>query len=259
MSVLRLVLPGAAEFGDLDDTRADVLQALADLYAYPAPLPSTGWVRANMVSTLDGAAAAEDGLSKALGGKADKAAFSVLRALADVVLVGASTAREEGYRLPKANPAFADRRATARQAPAPRLAVVSRSGDLTGIDAVERPDPEAPTLIVTCATADLPMLRARYGPERVLVAGDEDVDPAIAVAHLAARGMRRILLEGGPRVLGSFVAAAKVDELCLTLAPTMLAGDAPRIATGAAGRLDLRLAHLVEAGGTLLTRWVVQR
>ena len=82
MSVLRLVLPGAAEVGDLDDTRTDVLQALADLYAYPAPTPSTGWVRANMVSTLDGAATGADDRSGSISGKADKAVFTVLRGLA---------------------------------------------------------------------------------------------------------------------------------------------------------------------------------
>jgi riboflavin biosynthesis pyrimidine reductase len=257
MSVLRLVLPGTAEVGDLDDTRADVLQALADLYAYPAPLPATGWVRANMVGTLDGAATGPDGLSGSLSGKADKAVFTVLRSLSDVVLVGAATVRNEGYSAPRSKQEFAERRAAERQLPAPRLAVVTRSGVLPVTEEISGPRSE--TLIVTCAAADLPGLRNRFGSERVLVSGDADVDPAIAVAHLAARGLRRILLEGGPHLLAYFVSSARLDELCLTISPLMVGGDGPRISFGEPGLLDLRLAHLVEAGGTLLTRWLVQR
>lgn len=257
MSVLRLVLPGTAEVGDLDDTRADVLQALADLYAYPAPMPAIGWVRANMVSTLDGAATGPDGLSGSISGKADKAVFTVLRGLADVVLVGAGTARKEGYSVPKPKPEFGDRRAAARQLPTPRLAVVTRSGSMPLAEEIGGSRSE--TLIVTCAAADLADLRNRFGTERVLVSGDQDVDPAIAVAQLAARGLRRILLEGGPHLLASFVSSGRLDELCLTIAPTMVGGDAPRIAFGEPGALGLRLAHLVEAGGTMLTRWLVQR
>ena len=46
MSVLRLLLPGTAMVGDLATNPADAVQALADLYAYPDPVPATGWVRA---------------------------------------------------------------------------------------------------------------------------------------------------------------------------------------------------------------------
>jgi riboflavin biosynthesis pyrimidine reductase len=257
MTVLRLVLPGSAEVGDLDDTRADVLQALADLYAYPAPVPATGWVRANMVTSLDGAATGPDGRSGSISGTTDKAVFGVLRGLADVVLVGAGTARSEGYSLPRPKPAFAERRAAERQAPSPRLAVVTRSGALPSTTDVVAP--AADTLVVTCASADLRTLRDRFGTDRVLVSGEERVDPAVAVAQLAARGLRRILLEGGPHLLGDFVASRRLDELCLTLSPVMVGGEGPRLTVGEPGTLDLRLAHLVEAGGTLLSRWLVQR
>jgi riboflavin biosynthesis pyrimidine reductase len=106
-----MLLPGSAVVGDLDTNRADVVQALGDLYAYPTPVPASGWVRANMVSTLDGSANGPDGGSGALGGSADRAVFGVLRGLADVILVGAGTARVEGYRRPAASPDFAERRA----------------------------------------------------------------------------------------------------------------------------------------------------
>ncbi len=258
MTALRMLLPGDAVVGDLTDDRSDTLGALADLYAYPTPVPGTGWVRANMVTTLDGSASGSDGLSGTVSSAADKAVFGVLRGLADVVLVGAGTARAEGYHLPKAKPGFAERRADAGQAPAPVLAVVTRSGDLPDPDELFAPG--TPTLAVTCAAGDVEGLRSRVGTDRVLVAGEDDVDPAVAVAHLAARGLPRVLLEGGPRLLGRFVAAERLDELCLTLSPLLVAGAGPRIASDdASARLRLRVAHLVEADGVLLGRWLVQR
>ena len=54
MTELRLLLPGPAVVGDLQRARSDALQALADLYAYPEPIPPRGWVRACMISTIDG-------------------------------------------------------------------------------------------------------------------------------------------------------------------------------------------------------------
>ena len=251
MSQLRMLLPGPAVVGDLDDDRPDASQALADLYAYPDPVPAHGWVRANMISTLDGSATAGDGLSGTIGGAADRMAFQVLRGLADVVLVGAGTARAEGYHLPAAQPEFAERRHAAGQHPAPALAVVTRTGALP-------PTVAAPVLVVTCANADVDTLRRRFGPDRVVVAGEDDVDPVLAAAQLAARGLPRVLLEGGPMLLGRFVGSGRLDELCLTLSPLLVGGEGPRITRGESGDLRLRLAHLVECDGLLLGRWLVQ-
>lgn len=90
---------------------------LREAYRYPTDRP---WVRANMVSSLDGSAV-QDGRSGGLSGEADKAVFGVLRGLADVVLVGAGTAAAEGYRAPKAKASYADLRASLGQRPAPVL------------------------------------------------------------------------------------------------------------------------------------------
>ncbi|NEC72020.1 dihydrofolate reductase family protein, partial [Streptomyces rochei] len=76
------------------------LAELAAAYAYPEPDRWTGtgaWLRANMVSTLDGAAQ-HDGRSQPISGAADMRVFGTLRALADVVIAGAETVRQEGYR-----------------------------------------------------------------------------------------------------------------------------------------------------------------
>ena len=257
MTVLQLLLPGRAEVGNLTTDRESTLQALADLYAYPDPMPRRGWVRANMVSTLDGSARGSDGLSGTISGPVDKAVFGVLRGLADVVLVGASTVRAEGYSSPQAKEAFADRRRRAGQAPAPALAVVTHGTDL--------PDSifagPAPTYLVTTASADLDRLRDLAGADRVIVAGDrdqQDVDVADAVKVLAGRGLGRVLLEGGPSLLGTALAAGCVDELCLTWSPLLVAGGGPRITAGPEVGVHARPAHLIAADGVLLGRWQVQ-
>jgi len=79
---------------------------------------------------------------------------------------------------------------------------------------------------------------------------------AVALDALALRGMRRILCEGGPHLVRDLIASGRLDELCLTLAPTLVGGDHPRITAG-----DPVAAHfvprlLIEADGTLLGRWV---
>ena len=255
MTALRLLLPGTAVVGDLDRDPSEAAQAMADLYAYPVPLPVSGYVRANMISTVDGSVTGADGTSRSIAVPADQLLFPVLRALADVVLVGAGTARTEHYQRQRARPEFAERRAAAGQPPAATLALVTRKGGTEGITGLlGGPDG---ALVITCADADLDGLRAAAGADRVLVAGEHDVDPDLAVAHLAARGLRRILLEGGPSLLGTVIAAGRLDEICLTMAPTLVAGTGPRVSSGPAAALRLRPAHLVECGGSLLGRWLV--
>lgn len=83
------------------------------------------------------------------------------------------------------------------------------------------------------------------------------MDPARAVRELADRGLKRLLTEGGPRMLGQFVAAGVLDELCLTLSPMMTAGDAQRIAGGPSVAVPERfaLASMLEEAGFLFTRY----
>src|SRR5579862_8368186 len=69
--------------------------SLAECYAYPGT-DGRPWVRADMVASVDGAATLA-GRSGGLSGAADREVFGLLRFLADVILVGAGTARAEGY------------------------------------------------------------------------------------------------------------------------------------------------------------------
>ncbi|MEU6060949.1 pyrimidine reductase family protein [Streptomyces sp. NPDC047097] len=237
------------------------LDELADAYAYPEDLSAGAsggsWLRANMVSTLDGAAQHE-GRSQPISSAADMRIFGTLRALADVVVVGAETVRQEGYRPARAREAFAARRAAAGQAPAPAIAVVSASLDLD-FSAPLFTAPLVPTLVLTGAGAPADrMAAAREAGAEVVVAGPgAGAEPDRLVRELADRGLRRQLTEGGPRLLGLLVAAGALDELCLTVSPLMTAGGAQRIAGGPGVAVPERfaLASLLEEDGFLFSRY----
>ncbi|RFU84120.1 pyrimidine reductase family protein [Streptomyces triticagri] len=220
----------------------------------PAPRP---WLRANMVSSLDGAAQ-HDGRSQPISCAADMRIFGTLRGLADVVLVGAETVRKEGYRPARAREAFADRRRAAGQTPAPAVAVISAGLDLD-FSAPLFTSPLTPTLILTGEKAREDRKKeAEQAGARVVVAGEgRGVDPARAVAALAGLGLTRLLTEGGPRILGQFIAAGVLDELCLTLSPMVTSGEAQRIADGPGIAVPKRfsLASLLEEEGFLFTRY----
>lgn len=246
-------LPGARE------DREWTLAELAAAYAYPEPQVTGGrpWLRANMVSTLDGAAQHE-GRSQPISSAADMRIFGTLRALADVVVVGAETVRREGYRPARARAEFAELRAAAGQGPAPAIAVVSTSLDLD-FSLPLFTSPLVPTLILTGAGAPAQRVaEAERAGARVLVAGDgAGIDPARAVRALADAGHTRLLTEGGPRLLGQLAAADVLDELCLTISPMLTAGDAQRIAGGpsVADPHRFTLACLLEEDGFLFTRY----
>ncbi len=232
--------------------------SLTALYAHPVPTGGRPWVRANMIASLDGAATGADGRSGSINGPADHRVFEVLRALADVVLVGAGTVRAEGYtELPVRADLVAGRVARG-QSPDLQLAVVSRSGDVPGA-LLDGPTP--PYVLTVADGAHVESLRARIGADRVLASGAGDVDLAAGLAALAAHGLPRVLAEGGPRLLGDLVDARLVDELCLTVGPVLVGGPARRVVTRDAWftpPVGARCAHLLHSDGVLLGRWLLR-
>ncbi|MEV4836182.1 pyrimidine reductase family protein [Nonomuraea sp. NPDC049486] len=222
----------------------DIVQA----YAYPEGRP---WLRLNMVASADGAAW-DKGLSGGLSGKADKRVFGVLRGLADVVLVGAATVRAEGYGPVRPRESWRELRA-GRPAAAP-LAIVSRGLDLDFGAPLFR-EAVSPTLVITCESAPADRREAAAEAGEVIVAGGERVDLAGAVAALHARGLTRVLCEGGPRLNAQLAAAGLVDELCLSVSPLLLGGDASRILDGEPSRERLRLGQVLEEEGVLFCRY----
>lgn len=227
----------------------------ADLHQLYGDEP-VDFLRVNFVASADGAATVDD-RSGGLGSPADTRLFGLLRTRADAILVGAGTARAEGYGPLVAMPEVLAQRHTRGQRPAPALVVVSRGLDLAPDDPLITGGSE-PTVILTCAAAD-PQRRERLSAVTpVLVAGVDAVDLAEARRQLAARGLRRILCEGGPTLFAAALAARVVDELCLTTAPLLVGPGPPRIAVGAESRGSaLRLRHLLEDDGYLFARYAV--
>lgn len=233
-------------------------ESLGVLYAHPGPRAGrTTYVRANMVTTVDGAATGADHVSGSINSAADHRVFEVLRAAADVVLIGAGTARAERYRSLSVPDALAAGRAARGQSARLELAVVSASGVLppellTGDD--------LPLVLTVSSSPALPALRERLGADRVIEAGESAVDPERALAALAARGLVRVLAEGGPHLLAQLVGGDAVDELCLTTSPLLVGGPAPRILDTDAWLAHPRgatLAHLLHSDGVLLARWLL--
>jgi 5-amino-6-(5-phosphoribosylamino)uracil reductase len=230
---------------------------LPRLYDYPEREGT--WLRANFIASVDGGATA-DGSSGAMGGPGDRQIFNLLRELADVIVVGAGTVRIEGYSGAHLGVAERQERQARRQSEVPRLAIVTKSGRLDR-DMGVFTRTEVPPLVLTCTAAAEETSR-RLGDlcEVVDCSGDDPgkVDEVALLESLAARGMRRVLTEGGPTLLGTFVQRDMLDELCLTIAPYLVGGLARRIATGPGQVLThMRCAHiLTDDAGYLYTRYV---
>ncbi|WP_353950221.1 dihydrofolate reductase family protein [Knoellia sp. S7-12] len=204
---------------------------LSHLYAWPAG----GGMRANFVSTLDGSAVGSDSRSGSINTAADGRIFHLQRELTDCVLVGAGTARAEGY----------------RRGDKP-IVVVSRSGQLP--ESLTSGDGDV--ILVTCASS------GRTEGDDVWVEGDDEVDLPAVVARLRTSGMPRVLAEGGPHLFHSLLDADLVDEFALTLAPRIVGGEHTRVVAGEAlggpAGLGAEIVHLVEEDGSLLGLWKVK-
>lgn len=225
---------------DLDD------DALTELYRFArGPV-----LRANFVSTLDGAGTGLDHRSGSINTPDDTRVFGLQRRLADAVLVGAGTAQAEGYR-----------RAKRVDGEAPTLVVVSNSGRLPDGIREER-EGDGPAVFITCAAASakaLDQARDTLGEDNVWTIGEAAVDLTASVARLRSEGMRRILAEGGPTLFSGLLGADVVDEVALTLVPALVGGDLTRITNGPGLGVGLTGRHLCEADGALLGLWVVDR
>jgi len=241
-------------YSELDDSD------LARLYAYPAD-PGGGaqprTLRANMVMSADGAATLA-GASAGLSSAADRHVFALNRSLADVILVGASTARIERYAPVRIRELWQHLRDG--RTPTPPIAVITSLRDLDPANPLIADAPaHARTIIITTEQAP-PDARARMAAHAdVVVAGDSQVDMKAAVGALTDRGHRHILAEGGPGFLAQLVAANQLDELCLTIGPLLAGPGAPRILAGAEmpQPLPLSLAHVIEDNGFLLCRYTI--
>jgi riboflavin-specific deaminase-like protein len=243
---------GGVRFEHVRDLDELTDEQLAELYAYPPDVP---WVRVNFVSTVDGAAQGADSRAGSISSPADQRLFALLRSLCDLILVGAGTARAEKYRPVKPDEVSSELRQRLGLAPIPTIAVVSRSLDV--------PDDllsgsMAKTILVTSQEAYRSRLTQMTEDNRVVVAGEGRVDIGSAIDALSERGYHRISCEGGPTLFADLARSERLDELCVTLSPMLVGGDARRITRGPliTSGVRLQLAHVIGAGDDLFLRYV---
>ncbi|MFV0317683.1 MAG: dihydrofolate reductase family protein [Microthrixaceae bacterium] len=205
--------------GDAVDSMEEVLEMLA---ADSAPLGESGFaVTSNMVMSIDGAYS-RGGVSRGLSSEADHRIFLANRMLADVILVGAGTARAERYHRPTVHPAAVPIRRNRGQQPLPRLVIVSASLRIDD-DSPLRDGEGPPPLIAHPQGVDLS--GAPEGFELIeLSTGSLDAGELVTV--LAGFGTGRITCDGGPGLLGQLAGAGLIDEYLLTLSPQLVGGSA---------------------------------
>jgi riboflavin biosynthesis pyrimidine reductase len=224
------------------------------LASYAVADRAVPWLRANFVSSVDGAAT-HDGTSGGLGTEADGRVFALLRRLADVIVVGAGTVRQEGYR----NLALDDESVhwrTANNLPAqPPFAVVSAS---LRIDPDELAGYATRPFVVTTESAPAEARERLAQVAEVIIAGETQVDTIKLKEAFAERRYPQMHSEGGPTLFAAMLADGVVDELCLTVSPRLEGGSARRIVEAAAATPQtMSLAHALSAhDGTLLLRYV---
>ncbi|MEU7296963.1 bifunctional diaminohydroxyphosphoribosylaminopyrimidine deaminase/5-amino-6-(5-phosphoribosylamino)uracil reductase RibD [Streptomyces exfoliatus] len=227
--------PNPQATGGADTLRAAGVEVVSGVLADEAEAVNIAWltsvrhgrpfVRWKYAATLDGRIAAADGTSRWITSAESRADVHRLRAEADAVVVGSGTARADD----------------------PHLAV-------RGVDAAVQP---LRVVVDTEATAVKPGARILDDAAPTLIAIAEDAETALPdvvrlpragrglsvlalLDALHARGVRSVLLEGGPTLAGAFVAAGAVDQVVGYLAPVLLGA-------GPAALADAGISTITEA------------
>jgi riboflavin biosynthesis pyrimidine reductase len=242
-----------ADYQELEAKRVvGAHEALADLRAQAQPRGRRPHVALNMIVSVDGRVTKE-GRSGGLSSPADRELFHALRAQADAVLVGASTVHIERYGPIIADEEVRARRRAAGLRPQADAVIASRGGEID---------------------TSIPLFADAGSHVIVLGSGDAELGPTAArVDHVRTSAMADwlrelherfeiglLLCEGGPRLAGSLLAEGLVDELFLTLAPTLVGGPpGPTFLGSAALQKDLALSlrQLVRSGEELFARYAV--
>jgi riboflavin-specific deaminase-like protein len=238
----RLPPPHAGGTGiALEAPRPAALEAVLDRPATPAAAmlialygpyclrpPGQGFRVAHLGQSLDGRIATASGDSRWVTGDADLLHAHRMRALADAVVVGAGTVRQD-------DPQLTVRRCSGTHP----VRVVIDPGLRLGPEHRLFQDGMAPTLVIAAADADLPPGRRLGAAEIVPVPrGDPDPSPgrapglgaAAISAALAGRGLHFLYLEGGGITISRFLAARCLDRLQLTISPLIIGSGRPSIA-----------------------------
>jgi riboflavin-specific deaminase-like protein len=223
-------------------------------------VPSHPYVLLSCATSADGYLDDAGPARLILSGPADLDRVDEVRASCDAILVGAGTIRKDNPRLLIRDPCRQARRAARGQPEHPARVTLTATGDL---------DPQARFFapgalrLVYCATPALAPARARIGDRAVLIDAGAPLSLEFILSDLAERAIPRLLVEGGARVLGDFLAAGLADELQLAVAPFFVAQPAaPRFAPTAAADLPslydpMTLGETRRVGEMVLLRYLL--
>lgn len=214
-------------------------------------------VFSNSAMTVDGklATAAYDHLD--FSSREDRRYMSVLRAQADAVLVGGRTFRNWPRPLVERLSALGPGDAPPDRAGPMINAVLTRRGVVGESPAPRWPDPRVKLLVFGPPELDARAHREAFGAE-VCARGEPDV--GWVLDELQARGCRSVLVEGGGELIAAVLAAGRLCELFVTVAPVLLGGrEAPTLVDGPgfSAPVDLRLQGLREVDGEVFLHYVV--
>ena len=204
----------------------DPVTALARLTRGPGP-----FVIGQLGQSLDGRIATPTGASKYINGKEALRHLHRIRAEVDAVIIGVGTAIADDPQL------------TTRHVPgdSPVRVVIDPRGRMpAGLAMLS--DGKAPVISVTCQGVE-----PAPGSERLDLECDDagQIAPCAIIDALAARGCKRILVEGGAETLARFIDAGAVDELHLMLAPIVLGSGKTGLNLAPIQTLDQALRPMV--------------
>ena len=226
------------------------------------------WVHAKWAMTLDGRIAARTGHSQWISGVESRAYVHHLRSCMEAIITGAGTVRSDDPRLTVRMSASEGAAVGGAGRTPLRVVLDSRGTAVQRGSALIATLSEAPVLVCVgsaCAQSECDRL-ADLGVE-VFRAGEGagGVDPQCVLAELGRRGMTHVLLESGPRLLGSFFDAALLDELHVFVAPKLVGGAAAFSPVGGRGLDEIPGAAVLDRlawrqlGDDLLLEGLVRR
>jgi riboflavin-specific deaminase-like protein len=229
-------MPPTLDLSNLPDSYAKSLELIR------AAAPERPFVVAQLGQSLDGRIALPSGESRWINNEAALDHVHRLRALVDAVVVGVGTAIAD-------DPQLNVRRVSGRN---PARVVIDPRGRL-GDDARLLADDGAERWVIT-----RPGTRTAAGARAVALepTGEGMLAPETIVAALFARGLRRLLIEGGASTVSSFIDAGAVDRLHVLVAPCLLGTgktglDLAPIERLADARRPKALVHVLEGGDVL--------
>lgn len=175
----------------------------------------------NCAMSLDGKISTSDRSGSAFSSREDRRRMDGLRALADVILVGAETVRREDPPFTLRDPVLATRRQEAGRSPHPAVCVVTASGSIPPCRRIFSDERQSVFLLQGEEG------RSPHGlPDRVRILRPQGILTGHSILEcLWEQGVRSLLLEGGGRLNALFLDEGLVDEVFLTLCPVLLGGS----------------------------------